>query len=302
MRSAVKRLSVVGFIVLIVVTYAALIGLYEDTVEGVAAGTLSDNAEPAARSMATLTVEEMQSNYSAATANLAVAPGSELLDPATQRLKDDLVLRVRSSAAPSRHEYTKGMLPGVFPVPLTLAGHVERWPFDNYSSGPIEVQLFPGGDTTKAPVLIPVRFIDHLSGFKVSASKISGQQAYRMTVRRAMSTAVFAIVICGVLIAIAVLALVVAVQTSRDRRQFQPPMTTWYAAMLFAVVPLRNALPGSPPFGAWVDVTIVLWVIVALVVAMLLYIVCWWRHLKPDVGAQPEVAAPPADPVPAPTG
>jgi predicted membrane channel-forming protein YqfA (hemolysin III family) len=101
--------------------------------------------------------------------------------------------------------------------------------------------------------------------------------------RRSLSAAAFGIVICGVLIAIAVVGLFVAIQTLRDRRKFQPPMTTWYAAMLFAVVPLRNALPGSPPFGGWVDVTVVLWVIVALVVAMLLYIACWWRHLKPDV-------------------
>jgi hypothetical protein len=124
--------------------------------------------------------------------------------------------------------------------------------------------------------------IDHLSGFKVSASKASAENVYRMTVRRAMSTALFAVVICSVLIAIAAMALVVAVQTMRDRRKFQPPMTTWYAALLFAVVPLRNALPGSPPFGAWVDVTVVLWVLVALVVAMLIYIACWWKHLRPD--------------------
>ncbi len=296
MRSAVKRFAMVGLVVLIVGIYVALVELYEDTVEGVAAGNLSDNAEAVAQSTATLTVEEMQSNYSAVVANLAVAPGSALLDPVTHRLKEDLVLRVRSAAQPSRREYTKGMLPGVFPVPLTIAGHVERWPFDNYSSGPIEVQLFRNGDTEKPPELVPVRFIDHLSGFKVSASKVSGHEAYRMSVRRALSTAVFGIVICGVLIAIAVLALFVAVQTVRDRRKFQPPMTTWYAAMLFAVVPLRNALPGSPPFGAWIDVTIVLWVIVALVVAMLLYIACWWRHLRPEVDAPQE------DPVPAPAG
>jgi hypothetical protein len=68
-------------------------------------------------------------------------------------------------------------------------------------------------------------------------------------------------------------------------------MTTWYAAMLFAVVPLRNALPGVPSFGAWIDVTVVLWVIVALVLAMLIYIACWWRHLRPDVAV-------PASPAP----
>lgn len=296
MRPGVRRFAIAGLVVLILGTYVALIELYEDTVEGVAPGTLSDSAEAATQSTATLTVEEMQSNYSAVVANLAVSPGPALLDPVTHRLKDDLVLRVRSSAQPSRREYTPGMLPGVFPIPLTIAGHVERWPFDNYTSGPIEVQLFPGGDTTRPPELIPVRLIDHLSGFKVSAAKIPGQEAYRLSVRRALSTAVFGIVICGVLIAIAVLGLFVAIQTVRDRRKFQPPMTTWYAAMLFAVVPLRNALPGLPPFGAWIDVTIVLWVIVALVIAMLLYIACWWRHLRP------EGVAPPAEPVAVPSG
>ena len=189
MRSAVRRFAMAGLVVLIIGTYVTLAELYEDTVEGTSAGNLSDSAEVAAHSMATLTVEEMQSNYSAVVANLAVAPGSELLDPVTHRLKEDLVLRVRSAAQPSRREYSKGMLPGVFPVPLTIAGHVERWPFDSYKSGPIEVQLFHGGDTTNPPELIPVKFIDHLSGFKVVATKVAGHEAYRMSVRRAMSTA-----------------------------------------------------------------------------------------------------------------
>jgi hypothetical protein len=53
-------------------------------------------------------------------------------------------------------------------------------------------------------------------------------------------------------------------------------MTTWYAAMLFAVLPLRNALPGSPSFGSWIDLTIVMSVLVALVVSMLLHTGAWW--------------------------
>jgi hypothetical protein len=292
MRSVVMKLSVAGLIVLVVGTYVALVGLYEDTVENVAANTLTDNPDVVDHSTATLTVEDMQSNYSAVVANLAVSPGSTLLDPQTHRLKEDLFLRVRSAATPSRREYTRGMLPGVFPVPLTIAGHIEQWPFDRYRSGPIEVELFRGADTHSPPELVPLTFIDHLSGFKVSASKVNGQEAYRLNVRRALSSALFGTLICGVLIAIAVLGLFVAVQTLRDRRKFQPPMTTWYAAMLFAVVPLRNALPGVPPFGAWIDVTVVLWVIVALVAAMLLYIVCWWRHLRPEVVAAPASPAP----------
>ena len=114
--------------------------------------------------------------------------------------------------------------------------------------------------------------------------------SYQLNLRRTLSTAAFGVVILGVLIALAGLGLFVAVNTYRDRRKFQPPMTTWYAAMLFAVMPLRNALPDSPPFGAWIDVTVVLWVIVVLVVSMTLYIACWWRHLRPDADKPQDLA------------
>jgi predicted membrane channel-forming protein YqfA (hemolysin III family) len=101
---------------------------------------------------------------------------------------------------------------------------------------------------------------------------------YEVDLGRSASTMVFAITILCIFVAIAAVGLFVAVQTVRDPRKFQSPLTTWYAAMLFAVVPLRNALPGSPAFGSWIDLTIVLWVLVALVVSMLLYIAAWWRY------------------------
>jgi hypothetical protein len=131
-----------------------------------------------------------------------------------------------------------------------------------------------------------VTFADRLPGWKVDipvASKADKGAPYQVKLQRSPSTAAFAAVIVGVLVTLAALGLFVAVQTARDRRKFQPPMTTWYAAMLFAVVPLRNALPNAPLFGAWVDIRIVLWVIVVLVVSMVIYIHCWWRHLRPEV-------------------
>ncbi len=127
--------------------------------------------------------------------------------------------------------------------------------------------------------------IDRLLGWKVDVARVSKANALaadRVDLYRSQSTVAFGVVILAVLIALAGLGLFVAVQTVRDRRRFQPPMTTWYAAMLFAVMPLRNALPDSPPFGCWIDVTIVLWVIVVLVISMTLYISCWWRHLRPE--------------------
>lgn len=277
MRAAATKFGIAGLIVVIAGAYVAALALYANSST---AHTVNEGAQADDSTTATLTVEEMQSNYSAVVANLAVLPGSAMLDPLTHRLKENLTLRVRSAAVPTHREYSKGMLPGMFPVPLTLAGHLERWPFDHYRSGPIEVQLFHGDQAT--PEIVPVTFVDHLSGWQVGASKADERAPYRLNLRRAPSTAAFAVVVIGVLITIAALALFVAIQTVRDRRKFQPPMTTWYGAMLFAVVPLRNALPGSPPFGSWIDLTVVIWVLVALAVSISLYISCLWRHLKPE--------------------
>lgn len=57
-----------------------------------------------------------------------------------------------------------------------------------------------------------------------------------------------------------------------------PPFVTRFAAMLFAVMPIRNFLPGAPPPGAWIGQALVIWVLTALVGVMGLYMVTWYRQ------------------------
>jgi hypothetical protein len=99
-----------------------------------------------------------------------------------------------------------------------------------------------------------------------------------ITLHRSKGQLIFDVGICLILIALPILALVVAVPMALGRTTFLPPFSTWYAAMLFAIVPLRNFFPGSPPAGSWVDQAIVLWVLIALVVAMSLFVVAWVRQ------------------------
>jgi hypothetical protein len=273
------RLGGVALIGAVVCTMIASVVLY---VEGAATHRIPSLGPPASGgTTVTLDVQSIQNNYSQLVADLIVSPGPALLDPTTNGLKQDLSVAVTSATTPVKRTWSKGMLPGVFPVPLTLARDVERWPFDNYYTGPITVELFAGA--AQVPERANVTFVDRLPGWKAHVTRGNNSSAlapYEVELRRSVSTMVFAIVILCILVAIAAVGLFVAVQTFRDRRRFQSPMTTWYAAMLFAVVPLRNSLPGSPAFGSWIDLTVVLWVLVALVVSMLLYIAAWWRHLR----------------------
>jgi Domain of unknown function (DUF4436) len=270
------RLGVIAVMGVVVCAMATSIALY---VDGAGAQRIPTHGTPTpSGTTVTLDVVSIQDNYSELVADLIVKPGPELLDPATDGLKQDLTVAVTSTTTPIRRTWSKGMLPGVFPVPLTLARDVERWPFDSYYTGPITVSLFTGPG--KLPERANVTFVDRLTGWKVGVSRVNNVSElapYEVDLQRSASTMVFAIVILCIFVAIAAVGLFVAVQTFRDPRRFQSPMTTWYAAMLFAVVPLRNALPGSPAFGSWIDLTIVMWVLVALVVSMLLYIACWSR-------------------------
>jgi hypothetical protein len=48
--------------------------------------------------------------------------------------------------------------------------------------------------------------------------------------------------------------------------------------MLFATIPIRNFFPGSPPPGSWVDVLVVLWVFVALTLALVIGLAAFVTH------------------------
>ncbi|OBI91358.1 DUF4436 domain-containing protein [Mycobacterium asiaticum] len=275
-----------------VVAYIGLAAVYG--IAGLGPARPLIDPQPASDGTAvTLDLVGIQPYRNALQADLTVTPGPELLDPQTGNLKEDLTVAITSATAPTSRTWQRGTQPGVFPVSVNISGDISDWPFDSYKSKPISVNIFRGAPQT--PERASVGFYDRLPGWKpsVQGGKLGNAGPYRVDVHRSPSTVAVAVVLLGVLVALAGFGLFVAVQTVRNRRKFQPPMATWFAAMLFAVVPLRNALPDSPPFGAWVDVMVVIWVIVALVTAMGLYVSCWWRHLAPDYDK-------PAEPVPKP--
>jgi len=276
------RLRIVGVVVFIA-AYVASIVLYVNDGSG-HPRQITESPASSGGTRVTVDVEDIQSNNSLLVANYTVSPGPELLDPVTHALKEDLSFVVTSAVTASNRTWSKGTLPDVFRVSLPLTGDVADWPFDRYQSGPITAHLLSGA-ARETTVIHTVIMVDRLLGWKINVAhgdESDAPGAYRVDLYRSSSAVALGVVILGVLVALAGVGLFVAVQTSRDRRKFQPPMTTWYAAMLFAVMPLRNALPDPPPFGSWIDVTIVLWVIVVLVISMVIYISCWWRHLRPD--------------------
>jgi len=184
-------------------------------------------------------------------------------------------------------QYPVGKMPAQVATTIVAHGDPGDWPFDSYKTDTIQADVLVGTGDNRQYKPARAEVTGLLEGWDVSASRI-GRDSHDLgrpdnvviTLKRAKGPLVFDLGICLVLITLPTLALFVAIQMLTGRRQVLPPFSTWYAAMLFAVVPLRNILPGSPPPGAWIDQAVVIWVLIGLATALVLYIMAWYRHSK----------------------
>jgi hypothetical protein len=214
-----------------------------------------------------------------------VMPDDSMIDKRLNVLTTDTSVRFFPHNDLGDLQYPIGKSPAQVATNIEAHGDPGDWPFDTYKTDTIQADVLVGvGDNRQyKPARVEVTGL--LEGWDVTVTRV-GRDSHDpgrpdnviITLHRAKGPLVFDLGICLVLITLPTLALFVAIQMLTGRRQFLPPFSTWYAAMLFAVVPLRNILPGTPPAGAWIDQAVVIWVLIALATALVLYIMAWYRH------------------------
>jgi hypothetical protein len=220
-----------------------------------------------------------------------VMPDDSTVDKRLNVLTTDTSVRLFPHNDLGDLQYPVGKSPAQIATNIEAHGDPGDWPFDTYKTDTIQADVLLGvGDGRQyKPARVEVTGL--LEGWDISVARVgrNAEDTERpdnrpdnviVTLHRAKGPLVFDLGICLVLITLPSLALFVAIQMLTGRRQFLPPFATWYAAMLFAVVPLRNILPGTPPAGAWIDQAVVIWVLIALAAALVLYIAAWYRHSK----------------------
>ena len=105
----------------------------------------------------------------------------------------------------------------------------------------------------------------------------------RLVLERSGAVIAAAGVIVFLVLAMAALAASVAWSAATARRPIEATMAGWFAAMLFALIPLQSFMPGAPPVGAWIDVFVFLWVEIILLTSMGVFIISWLRYREvPD--------------------
>lgn len=211
-------------------------------------------------------------------------------------LSEPLTLAVTENDGPRVFEFPADTLTSPVSVSLMTDGYVELWPFDRYSVVTTIVSAYGTGDdlTPITPYLtakggVPgwdIEAHDEMLGATISVGGTSQEvPSVVITASRSGATVVFGIVILVLMVVLPVLSLIVAILAYRGRRKVEATLTSWMAAMLFATIPLRTFLPGSPPIGSWIDYLIVLWVVVGLVLGLVIYVAAWvrWTPRGPSV-------------------
>jgi hypothetical protein len=217
---------------------------------------------------------------------VSVIPQDTLVDERLDVLNTDISVRIYPWNTSGDLHFKEGEAPSEASTSLDLNGDSDTWPFDAYSTENIsaDVMVGTGGERQFVPARVEVE--GSIDGWSISkeagppSPDSTGQgESLQVTLKRALGPLTFDLGICLVLIALPILSIFTTFQVVTGRKEFQMTFTTWFTAMLFAVVPLRNILPGAPPPGAWIDQALVLWVIVALVSSMVVYVGYWYRKV-----------------------
>nr|WP_231997741.1 MULTISPECIES: DUF4436 domain-containing protein [unclassified Mycobacterium] len=231
-------------------------------------------------------LEKLDTVANRLTVNVLVYPKDTLYDKNFGVLTTDAAVRLYPDNDLGDLQYPVGKAPAQVTTTIEAHGDPANWPFDSYRTGVISADVFTGSGAGKEKTAARVEATGGLDGWDATVTRVHDAEDNNpdlkddvvITLHRAKGQLIFDVGICLVLISLPVLALWVAIPVALGRTSFLPPLTTWYGAMLFAIVPLRNILPGSPPYGSWVDQAIVLWVLIGLVTALTLFLIGWWRQ------------------------
>ncbi|GAB3005879.1 DUF4436 domain-containing protein [Mycobacterium bourgelatii] len=216
-----------------------------------------------------------------------VIPEDDMYDSRLQVLKTDTAVRFYPENDLGDLLYPAGKSPAQMPTTLEAHGNPATWPFDSYRTDPISADVLVGEGDARKYIPARVEVTGKLENWDATITRVhdpsdtenpDSRDDVIITLHRSKAPLIFDLGLLLVLFAMPTLALAVAIQIALGKRKFAPPFVTWFAAMLFAVIPIRTFLPGAPQPGAWVDQALVLWVLLGLVGAMGLYMFSWYRQ------------------------
>lgn len=224
-------------------------------------------------------------------------------------LNRDIVLGIRNARASFGSTLAEGQSEIVFrageamaPLDVTLmleGGPVDNYPFDKYTSA-LQVnasQRDPAAPSGYAAAPVNMLAALGIAGYSITAKEVSAEEgsigrdenpetaadtvSLALDISRSSTSFWFAVFLMGVVAMISLACAAVAACVSVLGRKVEPQFFTWMAGTLFAIVGLRNVLPGNPPLGALPDFLAFLWAELITAAALLCIVGVYLRRGPP---------------------
>jgi Domain of unknown function (DUF4436) len=179
----------------------------------------------------------------------------------------DITLQAQRSAAPVT-------------LRVSLRGSVGDYPFDRYD-GRISVSTSETAEEG-AHQAVHLMVWPVLSNWTVDAVRANLVPAngvdLNVHITRPSSFVVIAIAVYTAMAMVGLSGLTIGGLVFLGIRRIEATLTGTLAAMVFAVPALRGALPGVPPLGGHADVLVFVWVELAVILGLTLYVITWARR------------------------
>jgi hypothetical protein len=231
-----------------------------------------------------LTVTNVDAVNGEMTTRIRVVPDAQLLVPGGG-LKNDLTLASNDVQGRSVVVLPANQAPG--PTAITTAmnsGSISRYPFDRYDAGlQIIVSQQVNGKQQEVPALVSIE--GGVSDMAISAAvdpdaqTILGRVA-NLQIRRSAPTLVFTTWMMCLWWALSISAVFTVWSVAIWRSTVPQWAYGFFVGVLFALTPLRGALPGSPPYGVLVDYVSFYWAIVIVGVGLMMLVAYFIRDAR----------------------
>jgi hypothetical protein len=164
---------------------------------------------------------------------------------------------------------------------LSLNGSVGNYPFDQYD-GSILISAAGMQSGVPQPVRLTVWPVMSSWNIRVEqavpvAAAVDGV-ALEIRIARPASYIVIAIAVYSAMALLGISGLTIGSLAFLGIRRIEATLTGTLGAMVFAIPALRAALPGTPPLGGHADVLVFVWVELAVIIGLMLFVLTWARR------------------------
>ncbi len=203
--------------------------------------------------------------------SLLLFPSNELTDE-NGHLTDKVVITAYPSSETAEIVYPADRVPAPKPLALPMAGIVQQYPFDTWTVKTTYRASIRDADGDRELPLTVSSFV-RTPGWAFSLDRTTSTNTADTVTgafARDFSTKGVALMFLTLMIVIAALVVRVVHSIARGRLELNMAVASWTTALLFALLPLRSAFPGSPPLGSWMDILVYFWVVAIVMVSVAL--------------------------------